>query len=178
MSVINVYRADITTFRADAIVNATDTHLKCDSGVSRAISKKAGKERLRRALAVSGKLRVGKPIMTAGFDLPSRHIIHVAGPRWIDGKHSEIELLVKTYRSVLNLAYANDFHKVVFPLISTGAKHFPKDVAWECALKTCCDFLESGKDLDMEIVFAVTDECGLEKFIRKAPEAARPEMNW
>ena len=43
-------------------------------------------------------IHTGEAVITPGFNLPSRYVIHTAGPIWRDGKHDEERLL----RSVLS----------------------------------------------------------------------------
>ena len=62
----------------------------------------------------------GYAVITPGFDLKAKYIIHSVGPRWKDGKHGEPELLYGVYRRSLELAAGHGCRSVGFPLISAG----------------------------------------------------------
>jgi Predicted phosphatase homologous to the C-terminal domain of histone macroH2A1 len=93
------------------------------------------------------------------FDLCCfKHIIHAVGPRWIDGKHNEPELLYNAYYSSLELAVEHQCHSIGFPLISSGIFGYPVDAAWKRALTACGDYLDKHQDVSLDIVFAAIND--------------------
>jgi O-acetyl-ADP-ribose deacetylase (regulator of RNase III) len=128
---IEIVRADITTLDVDAIVNAANAALAGGGGVDGAIHRAAGPDLLA-ACRVHGRCPPGGAVITPGFWLRARYVIHAVGPA--DG---DAQVLERTYESVFRVALdARDPHieTIAFPAISTGAYGFPKREAAQIAL--------------------------------------------
>lgn len=136
-----IIRQDITKMKVDAIVNASNTQLIQGGGVCGAIFAAAGESKLQAACNEIGHCAVGQAVITPGFALPARHVIHTVGPVWQGGTHGESELLESCYLKSLQLARANNCHSIAFPLISGGIYGYPKDQALKIAVQTIRDFL-------------------------------------
>jgi O-acetyl-ADP-ribose deacetylase len=144
-------RQDITKMKVDVIVNAANTQLLSGGGVCGAIFKAAGPVELNEACKALAPIHVGEVVMTPGFNLPAKHIIHTPGPIYQDGKHKEKELLSLCYRNSLNLAISAHCKSISFPLLSSGIYGYPKEEALQVALETITKFLES-HELDVFLV--------------------------
>ena len=155
---ITIQKISITDLSTDAIVNAANDGLWAGGGVCGAIFKAAGHKKLQTACDEIGHCDVGSAVITPGFDLKAKHIIHAVGPRWIDGEHREPQQLYSAYESSLKLAKDNQCHSIGFPLISAGIFGYPLQDAWNIAVRACLDFIEHNPDYDMEIVFAVLSD--------------------
>jgi O-acetyl-ADP-ribose deacetylase (regulator of RNase III) len=127
---IEIVRADISTLDVDAIVNAANAALAGGGGVDGAIHRAAGPELLA-ACRGHGRCPPGGAVLTPGFRLRARYVIHAVGPA--DG---DAQVLERTYESVFRVAAdAGDHIKsIAFPAISTGAYGFPKREAARIAL--------------------------------------------
>ena len=156
MSSVKIKKISITDVSTDAVVNAANEGLWAGGGVCGAIFKAAGHEQLQAACDKIGHCDTGSAVITPGFNLKSRHIIHAVGPRWMDGKHAEPELLYGAYFRSLELAVENGCESIAFPLISAGIFGYPTEGAWDVALKACRDFIAKGNQID--IVFAVLSD--------------------
>lgn len=157
MSVIQIQRISITDLNTDAIVNAANSGLMAGGGVCGAIFKAAGYNRLQAACNKIGHCDTGSAVITPGFDLKAKHIIHAVGPRWIDGKHGEPEQLYGAYYRSLELAAENNCRSIGFPLISAGIFGYPVADAWHQAMRACDSFLYKHSQVSLDIVFAVLD---------------------
>jgi O-acetyl-ADP-ribose deacetylase len=129
-------QGDITAERVDAIVNAANRGLRGGSGVDGAIHLAAGAERLQAACRAIGECPPGHAVVTDGFDLPARFIIHTVGPVWRDGTAGEPETLASCYRNALGVADQVGARSVAFPAISTGVYGYPLGLAAEVAVTT------------------------------------------
>lgn len=138
---VRIVQGDITTMRVDAIVNAANPQLQQGGGVCGAIFRAAGADRLQRACDALAPVPVGRAVLTDGFDLPARHVIHTPGPVWRGGTRGEAEKLASCYRSSLELAAAHGCASVAFPLISAGIYGFPVRDAIRIALDQIDAFL-------------------------------------
>ena len=131
---IEVIRADITTLDVDAIVNAANSALAGGGGVDGAIHRAAGPE-LAPAAMTFGRCPPGDAVITPGFRLKARWVIHAVGPVWSDGTRGEAETLRRTYESAFARAGEQpSIRSIAFPAISTGAYRFPKELATRIAL--------------------------------------------
>ena len=132
---IQAEQADITTLAVDAIVNAANGYLTRGAGVCGAIFAAAGPE-LDRACAEIGGCATGDAVLTPGFRLPARWIVHTVGPVWRGGHDGEAELLASCYRRSLVVAAAAGAETIAFPAISTGIYGYPAGAAAEIAVAT------------------------------------------
>lgn len=131
---IKVVKADITTLHLDAIVNAANEGLRGGGGVDGAIHRAAGPELLRELLRYPS-CPTGGAVITKGYRLPARYVIHAVGPVWRDGRSGEPALLEQAYESAFRRAReAGDVRTIAFPAISTGVYGFPKREAAGIAL--------------------------------------------
>lgn len=142
---------DITKMHTDAIVNAANTHLLMGGGVCGAIFNGAGPDKLERECRKLAPCPVGSAVITGGYGLPARYVIHAVGPIWRGGGQGERELLAGAYRSALALAKEKDCGSVAFPLISSGIYGYPKLEALRVAVDTIREFL-AGEELDVYLV--------------------------
>jgi O-acetyl-ADP-ribose deacetylase len=133
---LEAVQGDITTERVDAVVNAANRGLLGGGGVDGAIHRAAGAERLQAACRAIGGCPPGQAVVTDGFDLPARFIIHTVGPVWHGGTAGEPETLAACYRNVLAVADDVGARSVAFPAISTGVYGYPSGQAAEVAVTT------------------------------------------
>lgn len=158
MSTISLQKISITDLDTDAIVNAANEGLWAGGGVCGAIFSAAGHDRLQAACAKIGHCPTGSAVITPGFSLRAKYIIHAVGPRWRDGKHNEPELLAGAYKRSLELAIENACRSIGFPLISAGIFGYPVENAWHTAFSACREFQDKHPGIFLNIVFAVLSD--------------------
>ena len=150
-----IVRQDITIMQVDVIVNAANTQLAMGGGVCGAIFRAAGASELQEACDRLAPIQTGDAVITPGFRLPARYIIHTAGPVYRDGKSGEAEQLRASYLNSLKRAVENQCESIAFPLISSGIYGYPKGEALQVASSAIQDFLS---DHDLEVYLAVFDK--------------------
>ena len=131
---IRIVRGDITTQEVDAIVNAASEGLWAGGGVCGAIHAAAGPE-LEVACRAIGRCPTGDAVITPGFRLKARFVIHAVGPRWLGGDRGEAALLERCYGSILKVAAENGIRSLAIPSISTGIFRFPIEEAAAIAMR-------------------------------------------
>lgn len=141
-----IVREDITAMQVDAIVNAANTDLQMGGGVCGAIFKAAGQNALQESCNQVGPINTGEAVITPGFALPAKYIIHTAGPIYQNYSPEESEALLRAcYRNALNLALEHDLESIAFPLISSGIYGYPKDEAIIVAISEIQTFWKQTK---------------------------------
>lgn len=135
-----ILRNDLTKMDVDAIVNPTNSKMHGTAGVDGRVHK-IEDPRLREETQQMGTLPPGQCALTKAFNLPARHIIHTVGPIWKDGNSGEEERLSDCYKNALKLGKEKGFKSMAFPLISSGAYGFPKDLALNIAVRSIGEFL-------------------------------------
>lgn len=150
-----IIRNDITKVKADIIVNTANPNPTCGSGTDFAIYEAAGKEQLLEERRTVGQIARGDIAVTGAYNLRAKYIIHTVGPKWVDGKHSEFEILESCYTKSLQKALELGCESIAFPLISTGVYGFPKDKALQIAVSVFRNFL---LEHEIQIILVVFDK--------------------
>lgn len=140
---IEATQADITTLTVDAIVNPANAPLRPGGGVDGAIRRAGGPE-LNAELARIGHCAPGSAVLTRGYRLPARFVIHTVAPVWRGGDVEEERLLASCYSSALKLADENEIVSIAFPAIGTGAYGWPARRASELAFEAVTFHLARG----------------------------------
>jgi O-acetyl-ADP-ribose deacetylase (regulator of RNase III) len=162
---IHVKRADITTLAVDAIVNAANMSLLGGGGVDGAIHRAAGPELLAECRKLGG-CATGNAIITAGYRLPARHVIHAVGPVWQGGESGEPALLRSCYERSLALAEQHRLASIAFPSISTGIYRYPMEPAARIAIQAVREFAAQVTTL-RETIFCCFSDRDLDVYQRQ-----------
>ena len=162
---IYLWQGDITTLEVDAIVNAANKallgcfipHHRC---IDNAIHTQAGlqlRKECDNIMKAQGSFeKTGQAKITAGYNLPAKHVIHTVGPiiyRVVED--DDKELLASCYRNCLKLALENNLKSIAFCCISTGEFRFPNDLAAEIAVAEVKKFFRENPYADLKVVFNV-----------------------
>lgn len=168
---ISIWQGDITRLKVDAIVNAANSQMlgcfvPCHRCIDNAIHSAAGMQLREECNHIMNQKRIrhgnnyeeptGQAVITKGYNLPARYVIHTVGP--IVGYELNDSLrqdLRSCYRNVLNCAVEYGIRSVAFCCISTGEFHFPNDEAAKIAIETVFDYLKEHVNMFDRIIFNV-----------------------
>ncbi len=156
---------DLTTVRADAVVNAAKRTLQGGGGVDGAIHAAAGGPLLTeinerdwgaKRPGHDDLIADGDAIITGAHRLGEngvKHIIHAVGPRFVDGTQGEPAALRNAYANSLAFVGSHGLTSIVFPPISTGIFHYPLKDATRIALEEVEKVLTAHQDLIVVLTF-------------------------
>ncbi len=174
--------ADITKIKVEAIVNASDRKLSGGGGIDKAIHKAAGPQ-IKEVLK-DKSIEVGEAIITPGFNLPAKYVVHTCGPRYRDGRSGEGSKLRKAYISCLEEAKKEGIKSIAFCSLSTGVFRYPLDEAAPIAVSAILEWKKENKS-DIDVSFAFLDtrtksayERALQAVIDKENEAKTPKKTF
>lgn len=163
-----LWKGDITRLKVDAIVNAASAAMlgcfkPCHNCIDNVIHSAAGLQLREACHEIMARQKheapMGSAIITEGYNLPARFVIHTVGPIIHDDvTPRDADLLAACYHACLSLAEDNGLKSIALCCISTGEYRFPKALAAQIAVEAVKTFLNSG-DHGMKVIFNVfTDE--------------------
>ena len=165
--VISLWQGDITRLACDAIVNAANSQmLGCfvpmHTCIDNCIHTYAGVQlraecdrqmrALRREYGEDYEQPTSVPMLTGGYALPAKHVIHVVGPIVNFAVTKELE------RDLLDMCLASGLRSVAFCCISTGVFHFPQERAAKLAVKTTSAWLAKHPGALDRVIFNVFND--------------------
>ena len=162
----SLWRGDITTLAADAIVNAANSallgcFLPNHPCIDNAIHAAAGPHLRSDCAAIMRAQGAPEPAggakITRAYHLPARYVLHTVGPI-VHGEPttSDAEALASSYRSCLDLAAAIEgVRTVAFCSISTGVFGYPKPAAARVATTAVAGWLDAHAGRFDKVVFDV-----------------------
>jgi O-acetyl-ADP-ribose deacetylase (regulator of RNase III) len=135
---LRIEKCDILDLDVDVIVNSANPSLLAGGGVCGAIHRAAGPE-LEAAARPLGPLKPGEAVLTPGFNLKAKFVIHAVAPRYMRGLAqagessrfiqaglTEDQQLRSAYRSALELASELEgVSSIAFPSMGTGIYRWP-----------------------------------------------------
>ncbi|XP_060785164.1 protein mono-ADP-ribosyltransferase PARP9-like [Neoarius graeffei] len=141
---VSVWKDDLTTHKADAVVNAANEHLSHGAGLAQALSQAGGpmiKKWSQDIITHMGKVPTGTAVATPAGNLPCKMIIHAVGPCVsLNPTKPELiqasDLLHGTIWSILQKAEFEKLQSVAIPAISSGIYSFPLQKCAEIIVHT------------------------------------------
>lgn len=171
---ISIWQGDITRLATDAIVNAANSqmlgcfipmHTCIDNCIHTyaGIQLRAECDRqmriLRSKYGQDYEQPTAVPMLTDGYNLPAKKVVHIVGPTVTGRLTKDLEEdLADCYRNTLDLCLENDIRSVAFCCISTGVFHFPNRKASEIAARTVTDWLDQHPGAMERVIFNVFKE--------------------
>ena len=127
---------DSTKLQIDAVVNAANELLRRGGGICGALHRAAGPE-LAKACKKLSPCDTGDAVVTKGFKLPAKFVIHAVGP--VGEKPIKLR---NAYNSILNYIDGKKIRSVALCSLSTGIFGYPVEPATRIAMRTVRRFLE------------------------------------
>lgn len=150
---IKIIQGDILDFDGDSIVNPANVALKGGGGLCGQIFEAAGDEELTKACTEIDYCEFGDAVVTPGYRLPTKYIIHTATPIYGDHHGNEADILKSCYWESLRRAEELKMKSIAFPLLSAGIHRYPKKEAANVAFEAIKEFFEDNQSSNIEIIF-------------------------
>ena len=161
-SMLELIQGDITQQDTEAIVNAANRTLLGGGGVDGAIHRAAGPGLLAECRTLGG-CETGDAVITRGYKLKARYVIHTVGPVYRGASPSTERLLESAYQRSLEVARAKGIRSVAFPSISTGVYGYPMEEAAPVALRTVIGFIRTYPEIE-RVCFALRSSRAFQAF--------------
>ena len=171
---LSIWQGDITSLAVDAIVNAANSqmlgcfvpmHICIDNcihtyaGVQLRAECNQKMNELRAKFGPDYEQPTAVPMLTDGYNLPAKKVVHVVGPIVSGRLTKDLEQdLADCYKNTLDLCLENDIRSIAFCCISTGVFRFPNRRAAEIAVKAVTDWLSMHPDAMERVIFNVFKE--------------------
>ena len=168
---LSIWQGDITRLAVDAIVNAANSQmLGCfvpmHTCIDNCIHTFAGiqlraecdrqMKKLRAEYGPDYEQPTAIPMLTDGYNLPAKKVVHIVGPIVQGRLTKDLEQdLSDCYKNTLDLCLENELKSVAFCCISTGVFHFPNKRAAEIAVKTVTDWMKEHPAALERVIFNV-----------------------
>jgi O-acetyl-ADP-ribose deacetylase len=159
---IEIVKADITSQRVDAIVNAANEALQLGAGVAGAIRSRGGPT-IQKECDQIGHCDVGDAVVTGAGNLPAKWVIHAVGPVWRGGESAEELQLASAVLAAFKRAEEIGAKSVALPAISAGIYGFPLENAAQIAVSAARAFAGRAQKVQ-KIIFALFDDEALKAF--------------
>ena len=162
---------DITKESCDVIVNSANVYLQKGSGVCGAVFDGAGPQ-LKLACEVQaqkygGKLDVGQAVVTEGFNLKAKYIIHSVSPRCMFQWNDTIQkALFDAYSKIFELAQREGFESIAIPAMGIGKHYCDLDRCVMIAMSVLDEYLYRPDKKIKRIIFVLSDEAIADKYLR------------
>lgn len=113
----------------EAVVNSANPNLRMGSGVAGAIHMAAGEE-LEDYCEPLAPVARGRAVITPGFKLPNRCVIHTVAESFLDNPDAD-RVLALAIDSTLRLATEHGIQSLAMPAIGTGVFRCPPELSAE-----------------------------------------------
>lgn len=150
---MQIIQGDITDFDGDAIVNPANLALTGGGGLCGQIFEKAGTAKLTKACKKIDFCAFGDAVVTSGYKLPAKYIIHTATPIYGDHNGNEADILKSCYWESLRRAEELTLRTIAFPLLSAGIHQYPKNEAAQVAFEAIREYFEDNPQSQLKVSF-------------------------
>ncbi|KAM4730941.1 LOW QUALITY PROTEIN: protein mono-ADP-ribosyltransferase PARP9 [Anableps anableps] len=182
---VSVWKADLTNFNADAVVNAANEDLHHYGGLALALSKAGGPQIQKESddyVRKRGKLKTGDAVVMDSGSLPCKKIIHAVGPQLSMNHQYEVQkakpLLEKAIKSILNRVGEYHLATVAIPAISSGLFNYPLPECAHTIVSTIKSYYDNPhRPVPQEIFLANHDEPTVQEMEKACHQIFCPQQH-
>jgi len=154
---------DITTIECDAIVNPTRSFGLIYGNPCERIHKIAGRK-LHRACLKQYRINkpafsVGETLVTEAYKLPSKNVIHLLKPAYVDNVEIRNYCLRSCYKNIFRIVKNNHYLSIAIPLIAEDDEEFSRYEISKIAIDEIKNFL---LDTEALVYLVVNDRANIQ----------------
>ena len=150
-------KESVVNFEVDAVINAANETLLGGGGVDAAIHDAAGPNLLKEC-AFFGGCKTGEAVITKGYDLPAKYVLHTVGPRHYPGEKVDQDTLKGCYEACFNLCDEYHLKTIAAPCIGCGVYGFPVATSAQLVKDAIQIYLDKGNPTIETIILALFNE--------------------
>ncbi|XP_036417765.1 protein mono-ADP-ribosyltransferase PARP9 [Colossoma macropomum] len=177
---ISVWKDDLTTHKADAVVNAANEQLSHGGGLAEALCRAGGpqiQQQSDQIIKVRGRVATGEAVVTPAGNLPCKYIIHAVGPH-VPPNPSKRDiaaaapLLEKAMWSILQCTQFHNLQSVAIPAISSGLFNFPRHICADIIVRAVRSFsdVRNAQGMNLEVRLVNNDDPSVQEMLRACKE--------
>lgn len=151
---IYLVRESVTHFETDAVINAANETLLGGGGVDGAIHQGAGPTLLKDCAFLKG-CKTGDAVITKGYDLPAKYVLHTVGPILQGPGLEDTASLRKCYESCLTLCDQYHLTSLAIPCIACGVYGYPLDKSAHLVKKILQEYVDKGSPIVRHVILSV-----------------------
>lgn len=138
---IEIVKDSIVEMDVEAIVNSASNSLLSGGGICGAIFKRAGINLDKECKKIKW-CNTGEAVITNGYNLKAKKIIHAVPPKWYDYRfsHNKEEILRSCYYSIFKIAIENNIKTIAIPCLGAGVYQCPIEIGRDLAFKEAVKF--------------------------------------
>jgi O-acetyl-ADP-ribose deacetylase (regulator of RNase III) len=150
-------KESVVNFEVDAVINAANETLLGGGGVDGAIHNGAGPTLLKECAFLEG-CKTGEAVITKGYDLPAKYVLHTVGPRCHSGETHDQAALKRCYEACFKLC--DDYHlkTVAAPCVGCGVYGFPLSTSARLVKEVIQAYLDGGNPTIEVVILALFQE--------------------
>lgn len=157
--VIQVYlvRESVTQFEADGVINAANESLLSGGGIDKAIHEGAGPNLIKECAFLNG-CKTGEAVITKGYDLPAKYVLHTVGPILKAPGQEDNKVLHRCYQSCLELCDQYDLKSIAIPCVACGFYGYPLNKSANLIKNLLQDYVDRGYPTVKNAIFSLPRE--------------------
>lgn len=162
---ILVVEGDVTRQPVEAVVNSANENLQHEEGVATAVVRTGGRviqEESDTWIRDHGPVSPGSAAVTTGGMLQASHVIHAVGPYYVADESDPT--LAAAVASSLAAAVEHGLRSIAFPLISSGQRDYPPELAARVIAGAVVEWLAANPDSLIEVRLVGFSEKDAEHF--------------
>jgi len=163
---VHLTRAPVDRFEADAVINAANEALLGGGNVDGRLHKGAGPN-LVKECALHDGCEIGEAVITKGYDLPEKYVLHTVAPLLLQSGSGDEVNLKRCYDSCLDLCDEHRLESVVAPCVGCGFYAFPLDQSAKVVKETLQSYVDQGRSNVKTVILSVRRDAEVDAYLKE-----------